>query len=100
MELAVVEAFGFDEVVMLIAEVFVVFEFFLRKDFEELTVDGVGVTEGLNGGEGGEVIEIIVGVRHKSGFESSEGEDLRLFRGKFCGIFGVKCSEGFENIFV
>jgi hypothetical protein len=89
---AVVETFFFDEVFVLVAEVFVVFEFFLGEDFEEFAVDRVGVAEGLDGGERGEIIEIIVGVGYKSGFESSEGEGLRLFGRQFCGVFGVKCS--------
>ena len=100
MELAVVETFGFDEVFVLVAEVFVIFEFFLGEDFEKLTMDGVRVAEGLDGGEGGEVIEVVVGIGHESGFESSEGEGLRLFGRKFLGIFGVKRSESFQNVLV
>jgi hypothetical protein len=35
-QLGVVEAFGFDEAVMLVPEVVVVLEFFFGDDFEEL----------------------------------------------------------------
>jgi hypothetical protein len=60
MELAIAQAFLLNETVVLVSEIIVVFKFFLGKNFQEFGVDGVRVTEGLDGWKGGEIVEIVV----------------------------------------
>jgi hypothetical protein len=52
-QLGIVEAFVFDEAVVFVSEVVVVFEFFFGDDFEELGVDGVRIAERLDRRERG-----------------------------------------------
>jgi hypothetical protein len=96
-QLAVVETFALDEAIVLVSEVVVILEFLLSNDLEQLGVHGMGVAEGLDGAQGGQVVEVEVRVREERGFEGAEGEGLGIGGGVF---FGCEGAEGTKDVLV
>lgn len=62
-------------------------------------MDGVGVAKSLDCGEGGKVMEIVVGVGEKGSLESAKRQILCFLRGNIL-VLRVKCSEGFKDVLV
>lgn len=61
-QLAVIQALLLDKSIMLVLEIIVVLELLLGENFEEFRVDCVGIAEGLDGGKGGKIVEVEMGV--------------------------------------
>lgn len=60
----------------------------------------MGVAEGLDGGEGDQVLEVEVRVGLEGGLEGAEGEDLCFRGGDFFGLLGIEGAESFKDVLV
>lgn len=86
-----------DEVLaVLVFEVVVVVQRLRGEDFQEFEEDWVGFAEGLDGVEGGEVLEVEMGGVGEGGFEGAEAERTGVGGGGFVGGNGTESTEEIE----
>jgi hypothetical protein len=57
---------------MFVSKVIVILELFFGEDFKQFGVDGVGIGESLDCGEGSKVVEVVVGIGEERGLECTQ----------------------------
>lgn len=95
----VFEALVFEPARVLVGEVVVVVQELHVDDFKELEVFRVGLAEGLDGVDGGEVLEVEVGGVGEGGFEGADAEVAGVGLGDFVGGNGAQGAEEVEVCF-
>ena len=57
---------------MFVSKVVIILEFFFGENFKQFGVDGVGIAEGLDGGKGGKVMEVVVSIGEESNLKCAQ----------------------------